>query len=164
MNRKKVLDAVLAGLFVLTLVLGCATTGSKAPPPTLTITPAKTVLSPILIKKSPLQFSGTGFVPKEIVVIDLLLPPGVKVKGANADEREIGIATAYADEKGAFSTKMQPLATLNWFFQVDFTPKGPDFKSIKPLPPRAYTIRALGMDSDRVCTAILEFVKPPKKK
>lgn len=164
MNRNNELKTLLVGLFVLSMMWGCASTGSKAPPPTLTITPAKTVLSPVLIKKSPLEFSGKGFAPNEIVVIDLLLPPGITVKGANADEREIGIATADADENGDFFTKMQPLATLSWFFQVDFTPKGPDFKTMKPLPPRAYTVRALGMDSDRVCTAILELMPPPKKK
>ena len=69
------------------------------------------------------------------------------------------------DEKGAFVSKMHPLSTLNWFFQVGWKPTmKPDFKQAKPLPPGKYRIEATGMISGKTAKASLEFLKPPPKK
>jgi len=72
---------------------------------------------------------------------------------------------ATADDKGCFTAAMQPTATLNWFFQVGWTPLlKPDFKQAKPIPPGVYKIRATGLDSDTVAFSTLKIVPPPKKK
>jgi len=59
---------------------------------------------------------------------------------------------------------MQPTATLNWFFQVGWTPLlRPDFKQAKPLPPGIYQINATGMDSGIAGSSNLKIVPPPKQ-
>jgi len=96
--------------------------------------------------------------------VEMVLPPGVKVKGVAKGEN-VGLAFATADDKGNFLAKMSPISTLNWFFQVGWTPNmKPDFKQAKPLKPGKYEIIATGMDSDLVGKATLEFLVPPKKK
>ena len=62
------------GLFLilgLTVVaLGACATMKPGPKATLKITPDKTVLTPQLLKE-PIVFSGSGFEPKEIIVIEM---------------------------------------------------------------------------------------------
>jgi len=144
--------------------LACQTlqslTGPKA---TLEIAPAETFLSPALIRK-PVTFKGSGFAPKEMISVEMILPPGLKMKGITEGE-DVGIAVATSDEKGNFTAAMGPMATLNWFFQVGWTPLlKPNFKEARPIPPGVYTINATGLDSDRVATSTLKIVPPPKKK
>jgi len=135
-------------------------TGPKA---TLEITPAEAFLSPALFKK-PVTFKGSGFQPKEMISVEMVLPPGLKMKGIKEGE-DVGIAFATADENGNFTAAMAPTATLNWFFQVGWTPLlRPNFKAAKPIPPGVYKINATGLDSDRVATSTLKIVPPPKKK
>ena len=135
-------------------------TGPKA---TLEISPAKIFLSPALIKK-PVTFKGTGFNPEEMITIEMVLPPKVKMKGVE-EGADVGVALATADKKGNFSAAMKPMATLNWFFQVGWTPLlKPNFKEARPIPPGNYTINATGLDSDRIATSLLTIVPPPKKK
>lgn len=131
--------------------------------PALEVIPTETFLSPALIKQ-PVSFKGAGFAPKEMITIEMILPEGVTVKGVNKGE-DVGIATATADDQGAFTTAMQPTATLNWFFQVGWTPLlTPDLKAAKPIPPGDYKIRATGLDSDRTALSTLKIVPPPPKK
>ena len=149
------------------LVLGalaCQTlqslTGPKA---TLEIAPAEIFLSPALIRK-PVTFKGSGFAPKEMISVEMVLPPGLKMKGITEGE-DVGIAVATSDANGNFTAAMGPMATLNWFFQVGWTPLlKPNFKEARPVPPGVYTINATGLDSDRVATSTLKIVPPPKKK
>jgi hypothetical protein len=80
------------------------------------------------------------------------------------DERSVGLAFANADENGNVTAKMGAAAVLNWFFQVDWTPDmKPVMDKATPLPAGKYEIRASGMDSDLVGTAILEILPPPAK-
>lgn len=152
---------VFAGILILGLS-GCAAL-KPVPKAELQVIPAKTFLSPALFKK-PIQFNGSGFSPKEMVVVEMVLPPGVKVKSVPEGEN-VGLAYAAADDKGNIAAKMAPTATLNWFFQVGWTPNmKPDFKQAKPLKPGKYEIVATGMDSGAVGKAVLELIPPPKKK
>jgi hypothetical protein len=129
----------------------------------LAVVPDKTVLSPALIKK-PVQFKGSGFGPKEIVIVELVVPEGVKVKTV-PDGENVGLAVGKTDDKGAFASKMHPVSTLNWFFQVGWTPNmKPNLKEAKPLPPGKYEVVASGMISGKVGKATFEFLKPPPKK
>lgn len=152
---------LILGLVALGLT-GCAAV-KPVPEAELQVIPDKIVLSPALIKE-PVQFKGSRFAPKEMVVVEMVLPPGVKVKGIKEGE-DVGLAYGTADDKGNFQSAMAPTATLNWFFQVGWTPLlKPDFKQARPLPPGKYEIRATGVDSEAVGKATLEILPPPKKK
>jgi len=152
---------IFAGLLIFGFS-GCAAL-QPVPKADLQVIPVKTVLSPALIRKA-VQFKGSKFSPKEMVVVEMVLPPGVKVKGVAKGEN-VGLAFATADDKGNFLAKMSPISTLNWFFQVGWTPNmKPDFKQARPLKPGKYEIIATGMDSGAVGKASLEFLPPPKKK
>jgi hypothetical protein len=158
---------IMLFVFILGLVLGslgCQTAQlSTGPQAKLEVIPAETFLSPALIRK-PVTFKGSGFAPKEMISVEMVLPPGLKMKGVTAGE-DVGIAVGTADDNGNFTAAMQPTATLNWFFQVGWTPVvTPNFKEARPIPPGVYTINATGLDSDRVGTATLKIVPPPKKK
>ena len=136
-------------------------TGPKA---TLEVIPAETFLSPALIGK-PISFKGSGFQPKEMVSVEMILPPGLKMKGLKEGENLVGVAFATADEEGSFNAAMAPTATLNWLFQVGWTPLlRPNLKEARPIPPGVYQINATGLDTDRIATATLKIVPPPKKK
>jgi hypothetical protein len=161
----RILKSTIAGVLITGLafaLLSCATLGF-GPKATLEIVPAKTFLSPALIGK-PVSFNGTGFAPKEMVSVEMVLPKGMKMKGINEGE-DVGLAVGTADDKGNFSAKMAPTATLNWFFQVGWTPLlRPNFKEAKPIPPGEYKIKATGLESDIMAKAVLTIVPPPKKK
>lgn len=135
----------------------------------LQITPDRVVLSPDLIK-NPLSFIGSGWKPKEMVVIDLLIPKGIEVVGVSKGEDRVGIALANADERGEFATKMGGLAIMNVFLQVGYSPDPqtklikPDFGKATPLPPGKYELVATGYESGKVCSTYLEVLSPPKEK
>ena len=161
---KKLFSIPILVLFTFGL-LGCG--GMQSDPKTkmasITVIPAKTVLSPALLK-TPIQIAGSGFDAQEMVVIEMVLPTGVTVKTVPEGEN-VGLAFATADEKGNITAKVGAVAVLNWFFQVGWTPNmKPVFKEATPLKPGKYTIVAEGMDSGAVGEAILEFIPPPKKK
>lgn len=131
--------------------------------PTLQVAPAEFFLSPELIQK-PVAFAGTGFEPGEMVTVEMILPEGVTVKGVE-EGADVGLAVGTADDKGGFSAAMAPTATLNWFFQVGWTPLlKPDFKEARPLPPGEYSVKATGLESDRTASAVMKIVPPPPKK
>ena len=168
-RRLKMRNVKVITLIIITgLALGalsCQTLRSTiGPKATLEVIPAETFLSPALIAK-PISFKGSGFQTKEMVSVEMILPPGFKMKGVKEGENVVGIAFANADEKGNFTAAMAPTATLNWLFQVGWTPLlRPNLKEARPIPPGVYRINATGLDSDRIATATLKIVPPPKKK
>ena len=124
------------------------------------VVPAQAALSPALIQQ-PVAFKGSGFSSKEVVMVEMILPQGVKVKAIPEGEN-VGLAYGQTDDNGNFETKMAPTATLNWFFQVGWTPEGkPNLQEAKPLPLGKYEVQATGMSSGKMAKATLELVKPP---
>jgi hypothetical protein len=161
----KALKIITLALILPGLVLGALSwTGTSfAAEACVEVVPAETFISPALLKQ-PVTFKGNGFAPNEMITIEMILPEGVTVKGVNKGE-DVGIAMADADDKGSFTAAMQPTATLNWFFQVGWTPLlTPNLKEAKPIPPGDYKIRATGLDSDKIAFSTLKIVPPPKKK
>ena len=147
------------------LIMGLSGCSMMQPKPTaqLEVIPSETVLTPALLKK-PIVFKGSGYAPNEMVIVDLMIPKGVKIKSVGEDEESVGLAFANADENGNFQAKMGAMATLNWFFQVGWTPNiKPVFKEATPLPPGEYKIRSTGAESDKFGMATLTLLPPPKK-
>ncbi len=160
---------VLALFLILGLVVmgftGCAALTGKSKAQLQAI-PEQTVVSPALLKK-PLKFKGSGFAPKEMVVVDIVLLKGMTIMGLEEGENTVGIALATADAQGNFEAATAPLATMQTLLQVPWiitkTGTKPDFKGAKPFPPGDYTIVATGMDSGVRATSKLTVIPPAKK-
>ena len=164
----RILKIITLCIIVPGLLLGavsCQTLQSLiGPQAKLEVIPAETFLSPALIRK-PVTFNGTGFGPKEMITVEMVLPSGMKMKGLTEGEDLVGLAVGNTDDKGNFTAAMKPIATLNWFFQVGWTPLlTPNFKEARPIPPGVYKINATGLDTDRIASSTLKLVPPPKKK
>jgi hypothetical protein len=165
MNSFKKIIIVLSLLMFLLPFVSCST---LFPPPkpkaTVTVTPPQVELAFPGILKVPIVFSGTGWKPKEMVVVDMVLPPNVEMKGVKPGE-DVGIAYGEADDAGNFKGDVPVTAKLNTIFRVGWTPiMAPDPKTLNPIPPGVYTIKASGAESGAVATTTLEFVAPPPKK
>jgi hypothetical protein len=153
---------ILLVLGMIVLCLGGCAALQPEPKGTLEIIPDKTVISPKLLKE-PIVFKGSGFGANEIVVIEMVLPKGVTVKGVPEGENA-ALGNGTTDDKGNFETKMSAMTTLNTLFQVGWTPLiKPDFKQAKPLPPGSYNVVATGMYSDIMAWSTLTILPPPKK-
>jgi hypothetical protein len=151
---------ILALVLIVILTAGAAF--SQTPGASLKLTPDQVIISPDLLK-NPVAFSGSGFGPKEIVVIEIVLPKGVTVKGIPEGENA-GLGSGTTDEKGEFKGNVSPLTVLNTLLQVNFTVGGqPDFQQAKPLPPGVYEVIVSGMDTDKTAKASLTILPPPQK-
>jgi hypothetical protein len=164
MNSFKKIILILSLLMFLLPFMACST---LFPPPkpkvTVAVTPEKVELKFPDILRVPIVFTGAGWTPKEMVVVDMVLPPGVEMKGVKPGE-DVGIAFGQADEAGNFKADVPPTAKLNTIFRVGWTPIfAPDPKTLNPIPPGVYKIKASGVDSGGVATTTLEFVAPIKK-
>lgn len=156
---------------VIFLALGLLTMGlwgcvGVQPKPTaeLEVIPQEIFISLALLK-TPVQFKGSGYAPDEYIVVDLMIPKGVKIKSVPEHEDSVGLAFGITDENGNFTATMGARDTLNWFFQVGWTDNfKPKLKETTPLPPGKYEIRATGMESDLFGMTTLNIVPLPKKK
>jgi len=111
----------------------------------------------------PVVFEGTGWKPGDVVSIELVLPPDVRLTGMKPEEDSVGIAFATVDASGKFMATMDSVAKLNWLLGSGISPSlTPDLTKTKPLPNGTYTIKASGVDARTVTTAkwALEMVKP----
>ena len=165
MNSFKKIIIVLSLLMFLLPFVACST---LFPPPkpkaTVAVTPEKVVLAFPAILKVPIVFTGTGWKPKEMVVVDMVLPPNVQIQGVKPGE-DVGIAYGEADDAGNFKGEVPVTAKLNTLFRVGWTPiLSIDPKTLNPIPPGVYKIKASGTDSGALATTTVEFVKPAPKK
>ena len=164
MNSFRKIMIVLSLLMFLLPLVACSTLfPTPKPKATVAVTPAQVELAFPGILRIPIVFTGTGWKPKEMVVVDMVLPPGVQMQGVKPGE-DVGIAYGEADEAGNFKGEVPATAKLNTIFRVGWTPiLAPDPKTLNPIPPGVYTIKASGTDSGAVVTTTLEFVKPAPK-
>ena len=164
MNSFKKIIVVLSLVVFFLPFVACST---LSPPPkpkaTVAVTPEKVELAFPAILKVPIVFTGTGWKPKEMVVVDMVVPAGVVITGVKPGE-DVGIAYGEADDAGNFKGEVPATAKLNTIFRVGWTPiLAPDPKTLNPIPPGVYTIKASGADSGVIVTTTLEFVQPIKK-
>jgi hypothetical protein len=165
MNSFKKIIIVLSVLMFLLPLMACST---LFPPPkpkaTVAVAPEKVELAFPGILRVPIVFTGTGWTPKEMVVVDMVIPPSVQIQGVKPGE-DVGIAYGQADDAGNFKGEVPVTAKLNTLFRVGWTPiMSIDPKTLNPIPPGVYNIKASGSDSGTVATTTLEFVKPAPKK
>ncbi len=164
MNSFRKIIIVLSLIIFLLPFVACST---LFPPPkpkaTVAVTPEKVELAFPGILRVPIVFTGTGWKPKEMVVVDMVLPPGVEMKGVKPGE-DVGIAYGEADDAGNFKGEVPATAKLNTIFRVGWTPiLAPDLKTLDPIPSGIYKIKASGADSGALATTTLEFVKSAPK-
>ena len=164
MNSFKKIIVVFSVLMFLLPFVACST---LFPPPkpkaTVAVTPAQVELAFPGILRVPIVFTGTQWKSKEMVVVDMVLPPGVQMQGVKPGE-DVGIAYGEADEAGNFKGEVPASAKLNTFFRVGYTQiLSIDPKTLNPIPPGVYKIKASGADSGAIVTTTLEFVKPAPK-
>jgi len=151
-------------IFFMTSVACSALFPPPKPTATLAVTPEKVELAFPGILRVPIVFTGTGWKPKEMVVVEMVLPPGIEMKGVNPGE-DVGIAYGEADDSGNFKGEVPATAKLNTIFRVGWTPiLVPDPKTLNPIPPGVYKMKASGADSGAMATTTLEFIPPPPKK
>ncbi len=164
MNSFRKIILVLSLLMFVLPFVACST---LFPPPkpkvTVAVTPTQVELKFPDILRVPIVFTGTGWSPKEMVVVDMVLPLGVEMKGVKPGE-DVGIAFGQADDTGNFKAEVPATAKLNTLFRVGWTPIfAPDPKTLNPIPPGVYTIKASGVDSGGLAITTLEFAAPIKK-
>ena len=155
---------VLSLLMFLFTLMACSTLfPPQKPKDTVAVTPEKVELAFPGIMRVPIVFTGTGWKPKEMVVIDMVVPQGVEMKGVKHGE-DVGIAFGQVDEAGNLKAEVTPMAKMNTIFRVGWTPIfAPDPKTLNPIPPGVYKIKASGADSGALATTTLEFTAPVKK-
>ena len=164
----KPLTKIMIVLSLLMFLLPFTSCSTLSPPPkpsaTVAVTPAQVELAFPAILKVPIVFTGTGWKPKEMVVVDMILPPSVQIQGVKPGE-DVGIAYGEADDAGTFKGEVPATAKLNTIFRVGWTPiLAPDPKTLNPIPAGIYKVKASGADSGAVATTTLEFVAPAPKK
>jgi hypothetical protein len=195
-NFKMLVFVAMVALLVLPVV-GCAPKAPPPPPPpppagTLTVDPAKidvetlkkyfppiakalglpeamaATVPHLAMLAIPVKFKGAGWQPKEVITIDLVVPPDVEMTGLDRTRGEdsIGIAFANADDKGNFEANLEKTATIGFILRGGFLPTlAPDPKTLipgNPLPNGTYTLKAMGEDTRSVATTTwqLELVAP----
>jgi hypothetical protein len=151
-------------LFISLLIMGqWGCHGLKSSPALdakLKVIPEEIAVTKAILKR-PVQFSGWGYGPDEYIVVDLIIPKGIKIKKVPEGKDSVGIAFAITNESGAFKATMGAKDTLDWLFQVGWTKnQQPIFKEATPLPPGTYKIRATGVESELSGMATLTVIPP----
>jgi len=133
---------------------------SPAPEAKIKVIPEKIAITEAILKR-PVQFSGWGYGPDEYIVVDLIIPKGIKIKKVPEGKDSVGIAFAITNESGVFKATMGAKDTLDWLFQVDWTKnRQPIFEEATPLPPGTYKIRATGVESEISGMATMTILAP----
>jgi hypothetical protein len=133
----------------------------------LQIIPESIIVSPVLLKQPP-KFKGAGFTPKELVLVDIIIPKGMEVLGLEKGQDKVGLAFTYASDQGDFEVTMDSMAIMQTLLQVPWvqteTGAQPDFKQARGFAPGVYTILATGTDSELRAMGTLTILPPPARK
>ncbi len=131
-------------------------------PPIAKVTLPTTLPAMLSILQTRIYFSGSGYQPKEMVVVEMDVPPGLEIPAVKPGE-PVGVAFGYADEKGDFTADITPPTKIMTFLRGNISPTlAPDPKSFKPIPHGIYTFRITGAESGRTALSKIEFVPPGK--
>jgi len=131
-------------------------------PPIVKVTLPTTLPAMLSILQTRIYFTGSGYQPKEMVVVEMDVPPGLEIPAVKPGE-PVGVAFGYADEKGDFTADITPPTKIMTFLRGNISPTlAPDPKSFKPIPHGIYTFRITGAESGRTALSKIEFVPPGK--
>jgi hypothetical protein len=131
-------------------------------PPPLKVTLPTTLPAMLSILRTRIYFTGSGFQPNEMVVVEMEVPPGVEIPAVKPGE-PVGVAFAYADEKGNFTADVSAMTKIQTFLRGTIQPTlAPDPRSFKPIPHGVYTFRSTGAESGSVGISKIDFVPPAK--
>jgi len=129
-------------------------------PPVMKVTLPTTLPAMLSILQTRIYFTGSGYQPKEMVVVEMDVPPGVEIPAVKPGE-PVGVAFADADDKGNFTAVVGDGTKVQTFLRGTILPTlAPDPKSFKPIPHGIYTFRSIGTESGRVGVSKIEFVPP----
>jgi hypothetical protein len=172
---KKNLFFLILLIILFALLIGCkgmtpapaaptpASTPKVEAAPPLQVTLPTTLPAMLGILRTRIYFTGSGYAPNEIVVVEMEVPPGVEIPAVKPGE-PVGVAYAQADQAGNFTADVSPSDKILTFLRGNILPTlAPDPKSFKPLPHGVYTFVATGAESDRVAKTRIEFVPPGGK-
>ena len=172
---KKNLFFLVFLIILFALLIGCkgmtpapaapapASTPKVEAAPPLQVTLPTTLPAMLGILRTRIYFTGSGYAPNEIVVVEMEVPPGVEIPAVKPGE-PVGVAYAQADQAGNFTADVSPSDKILTFLRGNILPTlAPDPKSFKPLPHGVYTFVATGAESDRVAKTRIEFVPPGGK-
>jgi hypothetical protein len=131
-------------------------------PQTLKVTLPTKLPAMLSILRTRIYFSGEGYQPNEMVVVEMDVPPGLEIPAVKPGE-PVGVAFAHADGKGNFTADVSTMTKIQTFLRGAILPTlALDVKSLKPIPHGVYTFRVTGMESGRVGISRIEFVPPGK--
>jgi hypothetical protein len=132
-------------------------------PPVVKVTLPTTLPAMLSIIQTRIFFSGSGYQPREMVVVEMEVPPGVEIPAVKPGD-PVGVAFSNADEKGNFNAEVAAMTKIQTFLRGTILPTlAPDPKSFKPIPHGIYTFRAIGTESGIVGISRIEFVPPAPK-
>jgi hypothetical protein len=133
---------------------------SPPEPPALRVVLPTTLPAMMSILQTRIYFTGSGYQPNEMVVVEMDIPPGVEIPAVKPGE-PVGVAFADADDKGNFTADVAAGTKIQTFLRGTILPTlAPDPKSFKPIPHGTYTFRSTGTESGRVGISRIEFVPP----
>jgi hypothetical protein len=172
---RKGIFVFIAPIVILVSLVGCkgmtpapagtsalATVQAPAETPPLQVTLPTALPAMLSILRTRIYFAGSGYQPKEMVVVEMDVPPGVEIPAVKPGE-PVGVAFAEADEKGNFTAEVAAGTKIQTFLRGNILPTlAPDPKSFKPIPHGIYTFRATGAESGRSSMTRIEFVPPAK--
>ncbi|NWF54570.1 MAG: hypothetical protein HXY45_07220 [Syntrophaceae bacterium] len=131
-------------------------------PPVVRVALPTTLPDMLVILRTRIYFTGSGYQPKEMVVVEMDVPPGLEIPAVKPGD-PVGVAFGYADEKGEFTADVTPPTKIMTFLRGDISPTlAPDPKSFKPIPHGVYTFRVTGVESGRTALSKIEFHPPGK--
>ena len=131
-------------------------------PPPLKVTLPTKLPDMLIILRTRIYFSGEGFQPNEMVVVEMDVPSGVEIPAVKPGE-PVGVAFAHADGKGNFTADVAAMTKIQTFLRGTILPTlAPDPRSFKPIPHGIYTFRSIGTESGRVGVSRIDFVPPGK--
>lgn len=173
-SYKKVLIVAISIALLLLPIIGCAPEEVAPPPPpppppppagSICVIPASVQLAFPGMLGIPIKFTGSGWQPGEAIAIELVLPPGVDMKGVEPGEN-VALAFAYADEAGKFEVAVGTSTKILTIFRGDLDLTRPGNvvpESINPIPPGTYTIKAISVASGNSSETTIVFMAPKKK-
>ena len=100
----------------------------------LQIIPESIIVSPVLLKQPP-KFKGAGFTPKELVLVDIIIPKGMEVLGLEKGQDKVGLAFTYASDQGDFEVTMDSMRDIHPLrIELDREEDGRWLASVPALP------------------------------